>query len=121
MTTLYNISNLTSAGNSFRAEITFDPAHPLFSGHFPGRPIVPGVVLVEITAALVSQVTGKDLLVKEASLIKFLHVIEPSAHPLVIATGSMLEQADGLFKVDLAFNAGDMVFAKLRGIRLALE
>jgi 3-hydroxyacyl-[acyl-carrier-protein] dehydratase len=119
MTSLYQISNLTTKESTFTAQITFNPAHPLFSGHFPGKPIVPGVVLVEITAALISQLTGKELVVKEASVIKFLHVIEPLVHPLVIAEGSIIEQDDGSFRVELAFSAGDILFAKLRGIRLA--
>jgi 3-hydroxyacyl-[acyl-carrier-protein] dehydratase len=119
MTTLYTISNLTTTEGAFTADVTFNPAHPLFSGHFPGKPIVPGVVLVEISAALVSQLTGKELAVKEASVIKFLHLIEPLVHPLVIAEGSILEQDDGYFKVDLVFSSGEMVFAKLKGIRLA--
>lgn len=29
------------------AQITIDAAHPALAGHFPGRPIVPGVVLLD--------------------------------------------------------------------------
>lgn len=118
MTTLYTISNLTITADSFRAEITFNPAHPVFEGHFPGKPIVPGVVLVEISAAVVSLVKGKELVVKEASVIKFLQVIEPLKHPVVMAEGTILEETEGRFKVDLGFKDGDVLFAKLRGIRL---
>jgi 3-hydroxyacyl-[acyl-carrier-protein] dehydratase len=119
MTSLYTISNLTSAGSSFRAEITFNPAHPVFAGHFPGKPVVPGVVLVEITAAVASKVTDKELAVQEASVIKFLRVIEPLLNPVVKIEGTIFEETEGRFKADLSFTAGDVIFAKLRGIRLS--
>jgi 3-hydroxyacyl-[acyl-carrier-protein] dehydratase len=118
MTNLYSIAHLTVTGSSFTAEITFDPAHPVFSGHFPVKPIVPGVVLVEISAAVASKLTGKELAMKEASAIKFLQVIDPLQHPSVMIGGSIFQEDDGRYKVDLSFSSGDIIFAKLRGMRL---
>jgi 3-hydroxyacyl-[acyl-carrier-protein] dehydratase len=118
MTSLYIISNLTTSEGTFQAEVTFNPTHPVFAGHFPGKPIVPGVVLVEITAAVASLVTGKELLVKEASVIKFLQVIEPLLNLVVKVEGTIFEETEGHFKADLSFTDGQVKFAKLRGIRL---
>jgi 3-hydroxyacyl-[acyl-carrier-protein] dehydratase len=121
MTTLFTISNLSVTGQNFIAKITFNPAHLVFEGHFPGKPIVPGVVMVEIAAALITKVTGKDLQVKEASVIKFLQVIEPFAHPVVNVSGSISPGDDGVYRADLDFKSGQLVFAKLKGIRLVAE
>jgi 3-hydroxyacyl-[acyl-carrier-protein] dehydratase len=118
MTTLYTILNLTTAGNTFHASIAFNPTHTVFQGHFPGKPIVPGVVLVEITAAVASQLTGKELAVTEASVIKFLQVIEPLVNPVVEIQGTIFEESEGRFKADLSYSTGEVLFAKLRGIRL---
>jgi 3-hydroxymyristoyl/3-hydroxydecanoyl-(acyl carrier protein) dehydratase len=37
--------------DSFQTALRLDPAHPALAGHFPGNPIVPGVVLLERVAA----------------------------------------------------------------------
>lgn len=37
-------------GNSAVCEKTFSPEDPMFRGHFPGNPIVPGVILTEALA-----------------------------------------------------------------------
>jgi 3-hydroxyacyl-[acyl-carrier-protein] dehydratase len=34
------------------------PDHPVFSGHFPGRPIVPGVVLLDRSILFAEQLLG---------------------------------------------------------------
>ena len=118
MTSLYTITKLTATESHFSAEITFNPAHPVFSGHFPGKPIVPGVVLVEISTAVASRLKSCELTLIEASVIKFLQVFEPLKHPLVIIEGSIFDEEDGRYRADASFYADDMIFAKLRGIRL---
>jgi hypothetical protein len=42
------------AVHSFRVE----PDHPALDGHFPGRPVVPGVVLLDEVLAAVTRETG---------------------------------------------------------------
>jgi 3-hydroxyacyl-[acyl-carrier-protein] dehydratase len=51
--------------------------HPVFAGHFPGRPIVPGVMLLEWAQAEVAALLGRaphELRVREA---KFFTPLEP--------------------------------------------
>jgi 3-hydroxyacyl-[acyl-carrier-protein] dehydratase len=40
----------TDPGVSAACTTSFDPADPMFEGHFPGNPLVPGVILTEALA-----------------------------------------------------------------------
>jgi 3-hydroxyacyl-[acyl-carrier-protein] dehydratase len=118
MSNLFTLHNIHSSPGQFSANVRFDPSHAVFAGHFPGQPVVPGVILVEILAAAVAEVTGKEVVLKEASVIKFLQVIDPIAHPTVVLEGTINEDDAGNFKVDATFRHGELLFAKMKGMRL---
>lgn len=37
--------------DGFRQPLRIEPTHPAFAGHFPGDPVVPGVIVLERVAA----------------------------------------------------------------------
>jgi len=43
------------------APLRFAPDHPVFAGHFPGRPVVPGVLLLDAVQRAVEAATGLQL------------------------------------------------------------
>ena len=55
-------------------ELCIDAAHPALPGHFPGQPIVPGVVLLDSVAAALSE---RDLTVTGVRKLKFLAPVPP--------------------------------------------
>lgn len=57
--------------------------HPAFAGHFPGMPIVPGVVLLdEVLHAMAAQ-AGNTLTPCTLESVKFKHVLRPG-EPLTL-------------------------------------
>ena len=118
MTSLFTLHNIQSTGSKFNAEIRFDPSHPVFAGHFPGQPVVPGVFLVEILTGAVSEVSGKKSVVTEAGNLKFIQVIDPTVHHSVLLDGSIVKEEKEFLTVDATFSAGDLLFAKMKGVRL---
>ncbi|APG03477.1 hydroxymyristoyl-ACP dehydratase [Luteibacter rhizovicinus DSM 16549] len=55
--------------------LRFDAAHPSFAGHFPGRPIVAGVLLIEQAAEALREWRGKG--VRQVIDAKFLAPLLP--------------------------------------------
>lgn len=54
--------------------------HPSLVGHFPGNPIVPGVLLLDAILARVEHATGRRAV--RLQQVKFLSVLRPGEHAL---------------------------------------
>jgi len=62
---------------SFKAEFCFDPALPVFQGHFPGRPLLPGVVQIEMVRYATDVFTGARHDIVRVKKAKFSGEIVP--------------------------------------------
>ena len=51
--------------------------HPAFAGHFPGNPILPGVVLLDAVLQAIAAATGIALEACEIGAVKFLSPAGP--------------------------------------------
>ena len=67
-------------GESAECAKTFPPAEPFFAGHFPGDPLVPGVLLTEAlaqTAGLAAGQPGRAFRLSAIRAMKFLRPVRP--------------------------------------------
>jgi 3-hydroxymyristoyl/3-hydroxydecanoyl-(acyl carrier protein) dehydratase len=58
-------------------EILIPPDHPAFAGHFPGTPIVPGVVLLDEALLAIAALGGVSADRCVISSVKFTSVVRP--------------------------------------------
>jgi 3-hydroxyacyl-[acyl-carrier-protein] dehydratase len=65
-----------------QAALHIPAGHPAFAGHFPGMPIVPGVVLLDEAIQAVAADTGHRGGWNIAS-VKFLHPLGPDARVVI--------------------------------------
>ncbi len=113
--TLYEIRDLEFTGDTFSASVRFDPSHPVFAGHFPGQPVVPGVALIRIAGDIANRIAGTELRLKESSNIKFLQLINPDEHQQVQAIGSFSLDDSGNFRLSAEIRKDDRLFFLFRG------
>lgn len=57
--------------------IRFNAKHPIFLGHFPERPIVPGACLVQIAEDLTGAIYGHAVRFKTLRNLRFNHPVTP--------------------------------------------
>jgi 3-hydroxymyristoyl/3-hydroxydecanoyl-(acyl carrier protein) dehydratase len=62
---------------------TVPPDHPAFAGHFPGTPILPGVVLLDVALQIIAKTSGIALDLCEISAVKFLNPASPGDELLI--------------------------------------
>ena len=73
----YTIRESRFEADEINATIELNPAHKIFKGHFPGLPIVPGVCMVQIQKELIEKELSRKIILKKATNIKFLSIINP--------------------------------------------
>ena len=71
--------------------------HPAFAGHFPGTPILPGVVLLDTALHAIADTTGIALDLCEISSVKFLSPASPGDELVIQHTIS----ASGTIRFDI--------------------
>jgi 3-hydroxyacyl-[acyl-carrier-protein] dehydratase len=64
-------------------EIGIHPEHPIFDGHFPGRPVTPGVCMLQIIKNITEDLLQTKLRMRSAKNIRFYAIIDPSVHPIL--------------------------------------
>lgn len=71
--------------------------HPAFAGHFPGTPILPGVVLLDMALHVIILSAGVELDTCEISAVKFLSPVRPNDRLEIRHSGS----AGGAIRFDI--------------------
>lgn len=62
---------------SNEARVRFPANAPYFAGHFPGQPVVPGVVLIDAAVQVAAQATGRPLRLLRLAHAKFVQAVGP--------------------------------------------
>lgn len=95
----YSVKSLEVIDNNLEANIVIDPKHAIFDGHFPGNPVTPGVVQMEIVKEILSVHFAKKAVLKTMGNCKFLAILNPNETPEVAVKLSLTNQEDGSIKI----------------------
>lgn len=99
--------------------LALNAAHPIFRGHFPGQPVVPGACELQIVREMLSHVAGKEYRLQKADRVKFLTPIDPRRYPRLELTLRYEQDDTGKpsepLRLTAALASGDTTFLKFTG------
>lgn len=95
MNPFYTVVELMLTDQNLTAKTEIDKTHRIFQGHFPSKPVLPGVCQIQMVSEILEGALKKPLLLNKASRIKFARLVDPNdnAELLIEVKYSVLENA----------------------------
>lgn len=89
-------------------KFTISPDHPSLPGHFPGRPVVPGVVVLEQVIEAIEAAHG-PLAALRLPQVKFLQPLLPGETATVLLEGDAPRWRFRVLRDDVLLASGEVV------------
>jgi len=102
----------------FYFTIKLNPEHAIYTGHFPGNPVVPGVCQVQMIKELTSAILKTNVVIQKSDNIKFLSMIIPTISPMLMINIDIREKEPGFWHVNSIIFHKDQIFLKFKGVFL---
>jgi 3-hydroxyacyl-[acyl-carrier-protein] dehydratase len=112
---LFTFTDLQAEGDRLKSIIKLNAGHPIFKGHFPGQPVLPGVCMMQMVKEVTEVYIGKKIRLLRARELKFLSFIDPVEHASIKIELSV-KATDGGIKVDARLLNSTTLFFKFSGL-----
>lgn len=109
---LYRILSTDPGTGSFRIRLM--PDCRIYKAHFPGKPITPGVCIIQIASELLDILMPGTRSLSTVANAKFLSIINPlETEEITFTFKKISEEDNGTLKVSAIVSDKDTVFTKL--------
>ena len=110
----FTISSIQKEISSAKLLLELNASHPIFAGHFPGQPVVPGACLLQMVKEVVQVLLGEKIQLAKAHQLKFMSPIDPNKNKDLLAdlTYSLTENE---ITVSATFSCNTTVCFKFSG------
>jgi 3-hydroxyacyl-[acyl-carrier-protein] dehydratase len=112
----YTIVGQKKEAEAFHFTLSLNARHRIFEGHFPGRPVVPGVCLIQMVLEVAGSVMNIcPLRLLRATQIKFIAAIDPRMNNPLDMQLVMVRRERGEIHLTAVIAAGGTVCFKFDG------
>lgn len=109
-----DIDNYLSAEDRLAFRGRLDAAHPVYAGHFPGNPVLPGVCTLQIVRECLERGTGRRHRFTAIRECKFLGMIVPQADTLLDIDIRLADDGTAAKKVTCVVTNNEKTVLKLK-------
>jgi 3-hydroxyacyl-[acyl-carrier-protein] dehydratase len=112
---LFQVIESSKNEDGFIATIQFNAAHVVYAGHFPGHPVTPGVIQMQIVHELSENYFSKRLKLITMPQCKFLKILNPKETSQIIVHIEFIKE-DERISIKAWGENGKDVFFKLNAV-----
>lgn len=104
----YSVVHSEKIENEFVTEIRINKDHAIYDGHFPGLPVTPGVILMQLFKEEAERQTNTKLQLKKASNVKFMAVVDPNTEDHFFLYSEIFQEQDVVKLKGIAKHKGNI-------------
>ena len=112
---LFEALESSDTESGFVTTIKLNAAHLVYSGHFPGHPVTPGVIQIQIVHELSENYFQKKLKLLTMPQCKFLKILNPEEASLIVIHVEFT-RTDELLNIKASGVDGTDIFLKLNAV-----
>ncbi|MDR1380201.1 MAG: beta-hydroxyacyl-ACP dehydratase [Tannerella sp.] len=111
----YKIDGRTAEDDGVLFRVTLLPEHRVYAGHFPGRPVSPGVCSIQMIKECAGLLTGKRLFLGYISQCRLPAVITPQTAPQLQIRMQLSETDGTAYRVRATVSDGTTTYVEFKG------
>ena len=110
-----SIDNYLAQEGHYAFRVRLDASHPVYRGHFPGHPVLPGVCTLQLVRECLNRGTGRRFRYAAIRECKFLGMVVPQADELLENDSRVWEDTPEGTRLSCTITNHGKTVLKLRG------
>ena len=110
----YTIQKTEAMDGIIKSTILLNPKHEVYKGHFPGQPVVPGVIQLQIIKEMLEGNLDQPLMISHVSSAKYLRIVTPDTSPELNITIHYNKTEENEIKVNALICSTETTFTKVK-------
>lgn len=116
----YSVLTSSREEGKYFTQLQINKDHAIYEGHFPGRPVTPGVILMHLFKEEAERRCDCKLQFKKGSNVKFMAVVDPNKNA-ILNLESEIEELNGEIKLKGIARNSEGISLKINSFYKKLE